>query len=105
MDGNQETSTGYAPGTWRLLCGPYSWLLADRAVAATLDELWQLVDRGAPLASILEPLGAAGPEVVPAFALAHLAAGEEKVVLRGAATVRLESPSLDTVELVCPAGI
>src|SRR4051812_35686784 len=106
MDDDQDRiSTGYAPGTWRLLCGPYSWLLADTAVAATLDELWLLVDGVAPLASILERLGAAGAEAVPAFALAHLSVGEEKVVLRGAATVRLESPSLDTVELVCPTGI
>src|SRR5262249_43715697 len=89
-----------------LLCGPRVWLLADVASdRELLDELWSLVDASASLSEVLAALTRAGRERALGFAAVDLEPAAEKVVLRGVATVHLETAGGEPVELECRAGV
>lgn len=104
---DERTRIGrYLPGSWALLCGERTWLLADvPGDPSILERLWSLLDSLAELAQVLEELSRAGLERVPSFALIHLEEGAEKAVLRGVATIRLGASDGTAVELSCPSGV
>jgi hypothetical protein len=90
----------YSPGTWTVIVGARTWLLADvRPTDPIVARCWGLIRGGADVETVLGAIADEGLRAVRSFAAVQHEPGACRVIVRGAARVGLTDPSGEVREL------
>lgn len=92
MSGQQAYNASYVEGDWVALATGSTWLLVEVTTESpVVMAVWELLLRGGSVEELLDSLVAGGIAAAPAFALVRLNAHDRRAVVRGAATMSLET--------------
>jgi FHA domain len=93
----------YRPGEWFGIFGDHAIVVLPPSEKGRVAQLWELVDDGAGFDVVLDALISDGLRELPGFVLVSESDADTKVVIRGPASARLDTPAGD-VELAGSAA-
>src|SRR5690348_14392957 len=84
------TAVSYVPGEWTAIAGDHCWAIVDAAPdSAAVREIWQRIEDGASLDTLLASLLRMGLREVPGFALLAARDGGSHLICRGKGSATL----------------